>query len=264
VDCICLDLEDGVAWERKGVARQSIVEALSGLNFGSAERLVRINAAASEIQMEDLIAVLPLRPQGIVIPKAENPREIQDVSHAAAAAEERYGWEPGEIALIAIIESARAVLNLAALAAADPRLQVLALGAEDMAADIGASRSREGWEMFYARSTLVLYAAAHGLQTIDMVYIDLNDLQGLEREARVAAGMGFSGKQVIHPAQIEPVQRAFTPSANQVEYARRLVNAWEENRREGRNVFALDGKMVEVPMVQAARRLLAQASEGES
>ena len=260
-DCICLDIEDGVALTRKEVARQIIPEALSTLDFGSAERLVRVNSHSSGLQAADLAAILPAHPQGIILPKAETSQEISEISQAIAAVETRYGWPAGEIALIAIVESARAILNLAQIAAASPRLQAIALGAEDLAADLGAVRSPAGWEVFFARSILVLHAAAYDLQAIDMVYVDLNDLPGLEQETKQAADMGFSGKQVIHPAQIETVQRAFTPSEKAVENARRLVQAYEQQLAAGKGVFALDGKMVEAPMVQAARRLLARSAE---
>ena len=260
-DCICLDLEDGVALARKDVARQMIPEALHTLDFGRAERLVRVNAASSGLQAADLAAVLPAHPQGIILPKAETPQEIREISQAIAAAETRYGWPAGEMALIAIVESAKAILNLAQIAAASPRLQAIALGAEDLAADLGAVRSLAGWEVFFARSALVLHAAAQDLQAIDMVYVDFKDLPGLEREAQQAADMGFSGKQAIHPAQVEAVQRAFTPSPEAREHARRLVQAYEQHLAAGKGVFALDGKMVEAPMIQAARRLLARSEE---
>ena len=159
------------------------------------------------------------------------------------------------------MESARAILNLAQFAAANPRLQAIALGAEDLAADMGAVRSPAGWEVFFARSALVLHTAAYDLQAIDMVYTDFKDISGLEGEARQAVGMGFSGKQVIHPGQVEAVQRAFTPSEEAVENARRLVQAYEQQLAAGKGVFALDGKMVEAPMVQAARRLLSRSEE---
>lgn len=264
VDCVCLDLEDGVAWQRKEAARRAIPEALSSLDFGAAEKLVRVNAASSGLQEDDLLNILPAHPQSIVIPKVEDPDDILKVCQAVAAAEARYGWPAGEIGIIAIIESARAVIHLAPIASADARLQALALGAEDLAADLGAVRSREGWEVFYARSALVFHAAAYNLQAIDMVFVDLHDPAGLEKEAGDAARLGFSGKQVIHPGQVGPVQQAFTPSEDETTNARRIVQAYEENAIAGRSVFTMDGKMVEIPMVQAARRLLARANEGKS
>ncbi len=262
VDCICLDLEDGVAYPSKAVARQQIPQALQNLDFGRAERLVRVNGASSGLQETDLAAVLPNRPQGIVLPKVENAEHIRHVDEIIAAAEARYGWQEGEIALLAIVESARGILNLGQIAAASPRLQAIALGAEDLAADMGAIRTRSGEEMFYARSALVMHTAAYGLQALDMVYVDLKDTQGLFQEARQAFQMGFSGKQIIHPDQIALVQRAFTPGEEAIANARRLVQAYEAHQAAGKGVFTLDGRMVELPMIQAAWRILAQA-EGQ-
>ncbi len=264
VDCICLDLEDGVAWQRKEIARRDIPEALTSLDFGNAEKLVRVNAASSDQQADDLRAVLPAHPHGIVIPKVESPDDVIQVSQAVSAAETSFGWPAGEIGIIAIIESARAVVHLASITGADPRLQALAFGAEDFTAGTGAVRSREGWEVFYARSALVVHAAAYNLQAIDMVYVDLRDLAGLAAESTAAARLGFSGKQVIHPDQVGPVQRAFTPDEDAIADASRIVQAYEEQAVTGRSVFTLDGKMVEIPNVQAARRLLARANEGKS
>jgi citrate lyase beta subunit len=261
LDCLCLDLEDGVAYTAKDAARQQIPQALHGLDFGRAERIVRVNAASSGLQEADLAAVLPCRPQGILLPKAENAEQIQQIDRIIAAAERQSGWGEGEIALLAIVESAGGVLNLAQIAAASRRLQALALGAEDLAADMGAVRTRSGNEMFYARSALVMHTAAYDLQALDMVYVDLKDTQGLFQEAQQAFQMGFSGKQIVHPDQIAPVQRAFTPGDEAVAYARRVVQAYEQYLAMGKGVFTLDGKMVELPMIQAARRILAQAEE---
>lgn len=259
LDCVCLDLEDGVAYQAKEKARAQIPQALDQLDFGRAERLVRVNGAQSGVLESDLAAVLPSRPQGIVLPKVEQAEDMLRVDEAITAAEARFGWAVGEIALIAIVESARGILNLGQIAAASKRLQAIALGAEDLAADIGAIRTRGGEEMFYARSILVMHCAAHELQALDMVYVDLKDAQGLFQEARRAFEMGFSGKQIIHPDQIALVQRAFTPGEEAIARARRLVQAYEEHLAAGKGVFTLDGKMVELPMIQAARRILAQA-----
>lgn len=258
-DCVCLDLEDGVALSRKAAAREIIPAALQSVRPGRSERLVRLNAAGSGLAAEDLQAVLPARPDGIVLPKVEGAAEIEQVSREIAAAERRLGWPEGEIALIAIVETARGIASLAEIAAASPRLQALVFGAEDLAVNLGARRSREGWEVFYARSAVVLHAAAAGLQAIDMVNVDFHDLEGLRREALQGAQMGFSGKQVIHPNQVEPVQQAFTPDETEIEEAVRLVQAFEERQKRGVGAFALDGKMVDAPTVKAAERVLARA-----
>jgi citrate lyase beta subunit len=259
VDCICMDMEDGVALNRKAEARQTIAQALQSLNFGAAERLARINAIGSGFESDDLAVVLPARPDGIVIPKVEHAEQIQWVSQMIAGYEELYGWPKESICLLAVVESARGVVNLPQIASADPRLQAIIFGAEDFAGDIGATRTPEGWEVFYARSAVVTYAAAYDLQAIDMVYIDFQDIEGLRREAEQGAQMAFSGKQIIHPNQVAPVQEAFTPSDEAIAYALRVQQAFEEHQKAGKGAFALDGKMIDAPIMKSAQRVLALA-----
>ena len=258
-DSVCLDLEDGVALNRKAKARQAVRQALTELDFGRSERLVRINSASSGLQREDLTAVLPARPDGLVLPKVSEGEQIRRLSEQVAAFERDQGWEVGGIRLLAIVESARGIVNLPQIASADPRLEALIFGAEDLAGDIGAIRTRQGWEIFYARSAVVTCAAAFGLQAVDMVYVEYRDLDGLRREARQGAEMGYAGKQIIHPDQIGPAQQAFTPDEQEIARALRIVEAHAEHQAAGTGAFALDGAMVDMPVVRAAERLLARA-----
>ncbi len=259
VDCICMDMEDGVALNRKAEARRTIVEALGKLDFGAAERLARINAVGSGFEQEDLETVLPASPDGIVIPKVESPAQIQQVSRVIATYEAQAGWPAGMMPIIVIVESAKGIINLAEISGADPRLAAIIFGAEDFAGDLGATRTPEGWEVFYARSAVVTTAAAFGLQAIDMVHIDFTDQEGLYREALEGARLGYSGKQIIHPNQVESVQQAFTPGNEAIAYARRVMQAYEENQRAGKGAFALDGKMIDAPIIKSAERVLALA-----
>ncbi len=224
-DCVCLDMEDGVALSRKDEARALIPAMLGELDFGRSERLVRINPVASGMEADDLAAGLAVRPDGIVIPKVESGDAIRWASAEIAAAERENGWPAGQIAIIVLVETALGIVNLKEIAGSDPRLQALIFGAEDLAGDIGAVRTREAWEVFYARSAVVTHAAAFGLQAIDMVYIDYKDTEGLVRETAEAARMGYAGKQVIHPNQIAPVQDAFTPDDAAIAHAQRVMNA---------------------------------------
>jgi len=258
-DCVCLDIEDGVAINRKADARVTIAGVLSRLDFGRSERLVRINPVGSGLENDDLAAILPAHPDGIVIPKVQNAGHVQWVSKQIAEAENLYGWEAGGIILLALIESARGVVNLKEIAEADPRLQALIFGAEDLAGDIGAVRTRPGWEIFYARSAVVTHAAAFGLQAIDMVWMDLHDVDGLREESHQGAQMAYSGKQIIHPNQVEPVHTAFAPSDEAIAQARRVVEAAAQQQDAGKGAFALDGKMVDMPVVKAAEWVLTRA-----
>jgi citrate lyase beta subunit len=258
VDCVCMDMEDGVAPNRKADARAQIAAALREVDFAHSERLVRINAVGSGLEQEDLSAVLPSHPDGVVIPKVASAEALKWVSSQIEAMERSCGWPSGGIGIIAIVESALGIVNLAQIAA-EGRLQALVFGAEDLASDIGARRSSQAWEVFYARSALVTHAAARGLQAIDMVYVDFRDLEGLRREAEFGAQLGFSGKQVIHPNQVAPVQAAFTPPDAHIRQAQKIVQAARENESAGRGAFALDGKMVDAPIVKAAERILEAA-----
>jgi citrate lyase beta subunit len=255
VDCICLDMEDGVALNRKPEARQTIARALVEHNFGRAERLARINPIGSGFEVDDLAAILPAHPDGIVIPKVEDAEQVHWVNAQIATA----GYAVEQMSLICMVETAQAIVNLGSIATADPRLQALIFGAEDLANDIGALRTPAAWEVFYARSAVVTYAAAFNLQAIDMVYIDFQDEEGLRREARQGAEMGFAGKQIIHPHQVNPVQEAFTPGEAEIAHARRIVEASAEHQISGKGAFALDGKMVDAPVVKAAESILGRA-----
>lgn len=259
VDCVCLDMEDGVALSRKDEARRLIPAMLGELDFGRAERLVRINPIGSGLEVDDLRASLEVRPDGVVIPKVENGEAIRWASSEITAAERAKGWPVGEIAVIVLVETAMGVVNLRDIASSGPRLQALIFGAEDLAGDIGAVRTPDAWEVFYARSALVTHAAAFDLQAIDMVYIDYKDTEGLARESAEAARMGYSGKQIIHPNQISPVQAAFTPDDAAIAHARRVMNAMAEHQEAGKGAFALDGKMIDMPLVKAAEQVLARA-----
>jgi citrate lyase beta subunit len=260
VDCICMDIEDGVAVNRKAAARETIVQALQTLEFGRSEKAVRINPVGSGLEEQDLQAVLPARPDSVVIPKVSSAAQVHWVSSRLAEAERQYGWPTGSISLLALIETGLGVVNLKEIASSDQRLQVLIFGAEDLAGDIGAVRTAEGWEIFYARSAVVTHAAAFGLQALDMVYMDLRNLDGLRKESQEAARMAYSGKQIIHPNQVEPVQEAFTPSDEAIAHAKRVVEADAQHQDEGKGAFTLDGKMVDAPVVKAARRVLERAS----
>jgi citrate lyase beta subunit len=259
VDCICMDMEDGVALNRKGEARQTVAEALRSLDFKRSERLARINAVGSGLEDLDLQAVLPAHPAGIVIPKVENAAQIQSISQKIAEFENRSGWQVGAIPLLVVVESASGILNLAEIAGADPRLQAIIFGAEDFAGDIGAVRTHQGWEVFYARSAVVTHAAAFDLQAIDMVFIDFTDREGLHQEAVAGARLGFSGKQVIHPNQVTLVQEALTPDDEQIAYALKVQQLFEEHQLAGKGAFALDGKMIDAPILKLAERTLASA-----
>ncbi len=250
VDSLVMDLEDGVALNHKDAARVTIASALSDLDFGRTERVVRINPIGSGLEHADLAAVLPHHPDSLMLPKVEYAEQVQQLSRQL----------PDEgIRLLALVETARGVVNLKEIAAADPRLEALVFGAEDLVGDIGAVRTVAGWEVFFARGAIVTHAAAYGLQAIDSVWVDFTDEAALTEDSRLGQQLGFSGKLAIHPKQVAPIQAIFTPSDKQIAQARRVLEAYEQHQASGTGAFALDGKMIDRPAVRAAQQVLSKA-----
>ncbi len=259
VDCICMDMEDGVAVARKSEARAIIAEAMKELNFGRSERCIRINSVGSGLEAYDLVAALATNPDTIVVPKVEFADQVKWVSDHIESYELSSGQKVGRVRLLVGVETAKGIMNLRKIAEADRRLEAIIFGAEDYAASIGARRTKEATEVLYARQAVVTACVANDLQAIDMVYIDFRDLEGLRLEAEQGAGWGFNGKQVIHPSQVPIVQQAFTPSEEEISYAKRVVETFEASQREGRGAYALDGKMIDMPLLKNARKVLDRA-----
>lgn len=265
-DCVVLDLEDGVEESSKDAARSNIAQVLRKLDFGSAERAVRVNGFPSVRCEADLAAVLPGQPEAVVLPKVESAADIERAHALLLDAERASGQAEGSTALLAIIESARAMVELEAICragVAHERLQGLVFGAEDFTADMGATRTPEALELLYARSRLVLYANAFGLQAIDLVTVNFKEEAVLIREATQGAQMGYAGKQVIHPAQIAPVQALFTPSEKEIGWAKRVLAEAARQAALGKGAFTLDGQMVDRPVLRRAESLLARGGKNE-
>ena len=263
VDCICMDMEDGVAITRKVEARAVIAQAMKELDFGKSERCIRINSIGSGLEAYDLVAALATNPNTIVVPKIESADQVRWVSDHIESYELSSNQDIGSVRLLAGVETAKGIMNLRKISEADRRLEAIIFGAEDYAASIGARRTKEATEVLYARQAVITACAANDLQAIDMVYIDFRDREGLRIEAEQGAGWGFSGKQVIHPNQVPVVQKAFTPSAEEINYAKRVVETFEASQREGRGAYALDGKMIDMPLLKNARKVLDRARAAE-
>jgi citrate lyase subunit beta-like protein len=259
VDCICLDLEDGVAATQKESARETISEVLISQDFGKSERLVRINPVGSGLENDDLEAILPSKPDGIVLPKVTGVEQIKWLIGQISAHLMENEWSPDIMAIFVIIESALAIVNLREIASSDPSLDVLIFGAEDLAADVGSQRSNSAWEVFHARSKVVTYAAAYGLQAIDMVYLDFTDSSGLRVQANQGSKLGYVGKQVIHPDQVDIVQSIFTPDIKSIDAANEILVAYAAHQEAGQGAFSVDGKMIDAPVVKSAQNIIERA-----
>jgi citrate lyase beta subunit len=262
VDSICMDMEDGTAINKKAEARAVIAQAMKELDFGTSERCIRINSFGSGFEKFDLAAAVATNPDAIVVPKIETAAQVQSISEYIEMYELSSKMEVGSIRMLVIVETARGILNLKEIVEADKRLDALIFGAEDFAASVGATRTEEATEVLYARSAVITACAANELQAIDMVYIDFHDLDGLRLEAEQGARLGFSGKQIIHPNQVSVAQEAFTPSDEAIEYAKRIVESFESSQKEGKGAYALDGKMIDMPLLKNAQKVLDRAKTG--
>lgn len=259
-DALILDLEDSVAPENKAAARghtRAMLQAPRGRQL----RLVRVNALDTPWTLEDLNAVLPARPDGIVLPKCAEAGQVRQVGLWLDAFETTHGLVLGSTRILAIAtETAGALFGLGTYVQAGPRLMGLTWGAEDLSAALGASANRIGAEWLgpyrLARELCLAGAAAAGVPAFDTVYVAIEDLDGLATETLAAKRDGFAGKMVIHPSHAAPVNLAFTPSADELEWARRVVAAFASG---GMGATRMDGKMLDRPHLKLAERLLAQA-----
>jgi citrate lyase beta subunit len=260
VDSICMDMEDGTAINKKVEARATIAKALQELDFGASEKLARINSIGSGWEKDDIEAVLPYHPHGIVIPKVESFEQVDWASKIIEDAELKNGWQVNSIRILIGVETAKGILNLKEIAA-HPRLDAIIFGGEDFAASIGAVRTKDAVELLYARQAVIVACAAYDLQAIDIVTIDYKDLDALKVESEFGAKLGFSGKQIIHPNQVPVVQEAFTPSDEAIAYAKRIIETFEASQKEGKGAYALDGKMIDMPLLKNAQKVLARAKK---
>ena len=271
LDVAIFDLEDGVPPAEKNTARAMMPETLdrpSGpfRDQGGMLRFVRIHPVGTKEIEVDLPAVIRPGLDGLTLTKVNCPEDVTRVSAILDAREAQMGLERGSVRLLATIESARGLIQAPAIAAASPRLVGLMFGAEDFAMDLGLFNVRQGEasDFLYARSALVVAAASEGLQAIDRVYVDIRNPAGLEQDTRLARDLGFTGKALIHPAQIDVVEKVFRPTDAEFEYARRVVDAFEAAEADGAGAVAVDGQMVDLPVVERARRVLQLLSENPS
>ena len=258
-DCVCVDLEDAVSSSKKEAARLIAAHSLGTFDFEKSERLVRINAPSTPYFLPDLRIVIDAVPQGIVIPKVEDAQPLQYVDGFLEAFEIQNEFPIGSIHLIAIIETARSFINLKEICEATPRLSALIFGAEDLAVSLGARRTAVSREIFYARSQMVLYAAAYKLDAIDLVCNNYTDSEVIGAEALEGAQMGYSGKQVIHPNQIPIVQEAFSPTQEEIEKATQIKAEYEQQMAEGKGALGMKGNLVDMPVYRQAKQLLEKA-----
>ncbi|MBP2626801.1 MAG: Citryl-CoA lyase [Firmicutes bacterium] len=251
-DSVILDLEDAVAPSEKDAARFLIAHALRTVDYGCSEKVIRINPLDT-FAAEDIKAVVPCHPDAILVPKVESAEDIHTAVQMIAAAEQP---DQTPVKIIALLETPRGILEAYNIAKADPRVVALALGAEDYTAGLGAMRTKEGTEIFTARTILVNAAAAAGVQSIDTPYTDANDEEGLLADTELAKRLGFKGKLSINPRQIDVIHSVFNPSISDIDWAEQVIHAIRKAEAEGSGVASLNGKMVDLPIVNRAERIL--------
>lgn len=257
-DAVVLDLEDSIPILDKDTARVFIRDSLESAGAGSAEVYVRVNGLVTGLTAEDCNFVVQKGLAGIVLPKVESTTDVIESEKIIERLELERGIKD-KIPLLVTIETAKGALNAYDLATASKRVIAMGFGAVDYTRDLGTSLSKEGTELFVPRSLVSMASRAAGVQAIDTVFIDLADEQGLIRDSQIARQLGFKGKYLIHPSQIDVVTKAFSPSSKEVEYARKVVSAFKEAEAKGLGATSLEGRMIDIPVYQQAKDLLALA-----
>lgn len=258
-DCIVYDLEDSVALSDKDAARFLVYNAVRYHRPPDKYVIIRVNGLYSPFLEEDLAAAVRARPDAIRLPKVEHAQEVRRVDEQITAIECQAGIPEGTTQLWCNIESGLGASNAKEIAAASPRVAALALGAEDYTASMGALRSKTGWEIFYARMQVLEACRLAGVSAQDAVFSDLDDMEGLAEDLKTTRGLGFDGKTVVHPRQIDVVNAAFTPTKKEIRHAQRVMEALAQGERDHTGVVVVDGSMVDKPMERRARTVLAQA-----
>ncbi|MGB9334718.1 MAG: aldolase/citrate lyase family protein [Candidatus Acidiferrales bacterium] len=256
-DAVILDLEDSVHHAEKDAARILVRNALRAVDFGACERMVRINQLP--LGLQDLAEVIPESPDVVLIPKAEHPGQVTEVDRMIGELKTRSGISR-PIWIMPILESALGIENALAIASVSSNVCAITIGLEDYTADLGVVKTTDGRESLYARAKLVNAAKAAGIQAIDSVFSDVGDMDGLRRWGENSRAMGFEGMGCLHPAQIRVIHEAFAPSPSEIDKALKIVAAFEEAQQKGLGVVSLGSKMIDPPVVERARKLVATAN----
>lgn len=261
-DAVMLDIEDGVAPNEKDAARKNIAESLGREKAPSSPaRYVRINAIGHARMDADLEAVVRPGLEGLVCPKVDTPDEVRKVDVILSEREPKMKMTRGSVKLLIAIESPKGLLNAPAIAASSARVVGIIFGAEDYGREIGLPAVREGEarDLIYARSAIVVAAASAHVQAVDGVWVDLNDSQGLLGFAKQSRRLGFSGMSLIHPLQIDPINTVFSPTAEEIDYCRKVLQAFDEANARGDGSIAFGGQLIDRPIVERARRTIEMA-----
>ena len=252
-DSIIYDLEDAVSLDEKDSARTLVRNALSFLKFTHSEITVRINPIDSPYWEKDLEAIIPVLPDGIVIPKA-SVDAVHSVEQKINEIKKAHNITKN-FSFLMLVESARGIMDVNSIAKASSLIQGLLLGGEDYSVDMGIQRTRLSKELEYARFSLTTAAHAYGLDSLDTPFTDIEDIEGLRLDTAFSKSIGFSGRLVINPRQVEEIHKIFSPSSAEIERAEAILQAAEEAKQKGLGVFSFKGKMVDLPVIKRAQAL---------
>lgn len=261
-DSIMFDLEDSVALREKDTARMLVYRALQHPLYRDIEKVVRVNPLDSSFGMDDLNAVVRGGADVVRLPKTDDANDVLAMESAIKEIELSCGREVGTTKLLAAIESAQGVNNAVEIAHSSKRLIGIALGAEDYVRDLKTNRSPDGIELLFARCSILQAARSAGLMAFDTVYSDANNEAGFLKEAEQIKQLGFDGKSLINPRQIDLIHNVFAPTQDEVDYALAVIHAAEEAKEKGLGVVSLKGKMVDNPIIERARWTLQRAESG--
>ena len=259
-DAVIFDLEDAVAPAEKDAARILVRNTMRYMEFGECERIVRINSIDTPYWQADLDEILPQRPDLILLPKTGSAQDALKADAYMTQVEERLSMEPGTVGLMPLIETALGVENAFTIASCSKRVKALFLGAEDLTADLQCKRTKEGREIEYARTRLIVAARAAGVEVYDTPFTDVNDDEGIQKDAALAKGLGFTGKASISPRHVELINQVFSPTQKEIAYAYEVMDAIRQAKAQGKGAIALHGKMVDAPIVARAQRTLQMAA----
>jgi len=260
-DAIILDLEDAVSPDEKDAARILVRNAIKELGFKGVEIIVRINSIDTPYWQADLDEMIPLKPSMILLPKVGSAQDAQTVDAYMSEVEDKNGLERNTVKLMPLIETAMGVENSYQIATSTKRVAALFLGAEDLTADLHCVRTKEGKEINYARTRLVVAARAAGIEVYDTPFTDVNDDEGIWVDTEYAKALGFSGKASIAPRHVSVINTVFSPSLKEIEYAYEVMEAITTAKAQGRGVVSLRGKMIDAPVVMRAEQTIAMAKE---
>ena len=258
-DAVIFDLEDAVSPDEKDAARILVRNTMRYMDFRGCEIIVRINSIDTAYWRKDIDAIAPYTPGLILLPKTGSAFDVLAADEYITQTEEKLGLAQGTIGLMPLIETAMGVENAFAIASATKRVKALFLGAEDLTADLQCKRTKEGREIEYARTRLVMAARAAGVDVYDTPFTDVNDDEGIEVDALLAKSLGFSGKASISPRHVEVINRVFSPTMAEIDYAYEVMEAIALAKQQGKGAIALRGKMIDAPIVMRAQRTIAMA-----